>query len=624
MQGARGAFLKVNVLGVLKEGVDPSQARAELNTIARRLADQYPETNDNLRSVELERFVEWFAGKSFQRLLYILLFCSFLVLGVACANVFNLVMTRISTRAGELSIRSAMGASRAHIISQVVLDGLILTFCGTAVGVLIAGWSLKAVAQMVTGVTSGQEFSTGSPNWWNFELDFSVFGFVIAVVFIAALASSLVPGLRAARSSVAENLKDDARTSSGLFIGALSKLILGFQVVVTGVLAFVSVLLLLVWLNLKSRELPYDPNSILNAGITLTANEASFSERNSVHTSLRERLVAHPGIDAVAFSFTQGGSSLPGSGWEFFRKRQFEVEGQIYEDVDTRPQASLEVVSEGFESVFNIEPLLGRSMSMMDKPDGEAVCVINKSMADAYWPNENPVGKRIKLFGVMASRDYRTIVGVLPNILPAPLPGEDLLDSGHFKVYLPYSQVFGFGEQYMIVRTKGNPHQFSEIIEQEISSVDPTRSVRGDFETLGEMYGRLLSMQRIVFIMFGVFGTASLVLGVTGLYSVMSFTTRQRFREFGIRMALGADTKEIMLSAAKRGLSLLATGGALGVALGHAVSGHIRTSMDVYQLPLGVTYPIVIGILILATAISMGLPAWRASRISPTQALRVE
>ena len=459
------------------------------------------------------------------------------------------------------------------------------------------------------------------------DLDGTVLAFVIAIVILSALASSVIPGLRASRSAVAENLKDDSRTSSGLFIGALSKAILGFQITVTGVLAFVSVMMLLVWVNLKSRDLPYEPESILNAKFALKSGpnnaeqlESGLSQNQS---TLRSRMMTYPGVEAVAFSNNEGGGAVPSSE-SVFGLREFEVEGEVYGPNSPRPNVQIQVITDGYGEVFGIEPIVGRIISSLDTYESEPVCMVNKSFVDYYWPNENPIGKRIRLLGVQSKTEYQTVVGVVPNVLPQPMPGENLVERGYLKVFMPYTQISGFGDMHALLKVKGDPHAYSEILRKELRAVQPSQAFNGKMQTLQELLDQRMVSMDLIFAMFGVFGAASLVLGIVGLYAIMSFTTKQRFREFGIRMALGANSKEIIKSVAKRGLLLLAIGGVLGVSAGHAVSMFLKTTIDTHQLPLGYTYPIVVAILTVATVFSMGIPAWRASRVSPTQALRVE
>ena len=619
--GRSGGLGRVWIVGVLADGVSAAQAKVELDTIGARLAQEYPDTNEGLVSVQIEPYVTWYAkgggGDSFETVCYALLFCALLVLGVASANVFNLNIARTATRTAELSIRKAMGAKRAHIVSQVMLDGFILTSIGAIGGVLLAGWSLKLVwAKFVQ--------QRWIPYWWHMDLDTRVILFVVFIVVVSVFASSLIPGLRASRSSVAENLKDDARTSSGLFIGALSKLVLGFQVVVTGVLAFVSVVMVIAWINMRVRDLPFDPERILTANIDLNAYfiGKNAEDRRQFVDAFKQRLEEYPGIERVAFSSQPGGGITVGVGGT--RNRLIEVEGEVYRSEEEMLRARVNVVSNGFYEVFDVEPLIGRSLSNLDTFEGQKVCTVNKAFADYYWSDENPIGKRIRVIGVSGvPSEYRTVIGVMPNVTPQPKSGENLLERGFVKIMVPFSQVSG-GWQNVIIKSSGDPLRSVEPMRQVMRELVPELVFGSRTLSLKSLIDQQFAARDLVFSMFGVFGAVSLVLGVVGLYAVMSFTTRQRFREFGIRMALGAHGGLIVKAVLTRGAILLIAAGVLGLGCGHVVSSALKSFAQVDQLELEMAYPIVIGILLLGTLISMGVPAWRASRISPTQALRVE
>lgn len=607
----RTFWLKAFVIGILKEGATIEQAKAELDTIAGRLAQEYPETNENLVAVEMKQFTRWYAGSRFESVSYALLFCSILVLGVACANVFNLIMTRTAKRTSELSVRSALGASRGHIVFQVLMDGVILTVLGGIGGVLIASWGLKLIWERFQGGWS-------VPYWWHMDLDGRVLGFVIGVVFVSALLSGLIPGLRASRSSMAEALKDDTRTSSGLFIGVLSKVILGFQITVAGVLAFVSIMMLIVWIHSQSDNLPFEPESVLNAPVNMRGVSEKEDESVSIYfvERMQERLEAYPGIESVAVSTSYGGL--------YGFNRPFEIEGEVYETEESKPMAGPSIVSAGFEEVFEAEPLVGRGFNGFDTPDSQLVCLVNKSLVDYHWPNEDPIGKRIKVLGFQpGGTDFRTIVGVLPDLREAPPPGEDLSSGSYFKVYMPNSQ--SVRTQYnILLRAEGDPRKWIETMRRELQAIAPQLAFSGSILTIRETMDRSRIIGDIIYSMFGVFGIASLVLGVVGLYAVMSFTTRQRYRELGIRMSLGANAKEIIMTVVKRGAMLLAIGGVLGIAIGHAVSMTLQRTVGIGDLRLGYTYPAVVVVLLIGAILSMGIPAWRASRISPCKALRID
>ncbi|MBK1877562.1 ABC transporter permease [Pelagicoccus mobilis] len=621
IEKGRESWHRLNLLGVLADGATVAQAKTEFNTIAKRLAQEYPKTNENLQSVDIIPYVSWYAqtsnGDQFNTICYALLFCGLLVLGVACANVFNLIMARTATRTSELSIRKAVGASKIHIIMQVVLDGLILTTIGALGGTLLAGWGLK----LIWFKFSQQEYV---PYWWHIEMDATVIAFVVLLVLGSAFASSLVPGLRASHTSVANNLKDDARTSSGLFLGSLSKFILGFQITATAVLAFISITMLLIWSHLKSRDLSYDSDAIITESVDLSP--FVWGDRkgklNEFIDTFNDRMMALPGVEAVAWSTKTGGGASKGQWHE--RTNAFEVDGVVYEPGDQRPLASQILISDQFEKVFGLEPVLGRSMTEMDTDKTQQVCVVNQTFVDYYWKGENPIGKRIRMPGVnWFGTGYRTVVGVLPNIMPKPHPGENLSDGVYQKIYFPISQA-SRPHLNILVRAEGDPTRLIEPMRRTLRDLAPDIAFNGDPMTLTGFIDREMASKDLVFAMFGIFGVASLILGIVGLYAVVNFTTKQRSREFGIRMALGANTTVILQTAMKRGLFLLCIAGTLGVGIGHFASTVLKSSIELNTLPIGYTYPLVFATLVLGLGTALILPAIRASRTPPNKSLRIE
>ena len=409
----RGTTNATRVIAVLKEGATMGQAKTELTTIAGRLAREYPKTNESKLAVDMTNYTRWYlriphrwvsaSTKTFEHASYALFVCAVLVLGVACANVFNLIMARTTRRNAELSIRNALGSGRGHIVIQVLLDGLILTSLGALGGTLLAGWSLKLAEAKF-------EQKRYVPDWWDMEMGGPVLGFVLGIMLLSALASSLIPGLRASRTFTAENLKNESRTSSTLFIGGLSKLILGIQITVTGLLAFVSIMMLLIWVHMKNREFPIEAESIVHARLRASKMEENRNVLIDLERRLKEKLEAYPGIESVSFRTGNPGPST------------FRFEGEVYENRESQPQAVFWFVSLGYEKVYGVEPLAGRSFNALDTTESQKVCMVNKTFADHFWPNEDPIGKTLR---IEEGLDFE-VTGVLED-----LPSQ----SHHIKIF---------------------------------------------------------------------------------------------------------------------------------------------------------------------------------------------
>ncbi len=617
----RKSWHRVHLLGILNDGVSKEAAKAELATIAKSLSNEYPETNDGLEKLTIAPYQLWLTkavvSKNFDKTCYALLFCAILVLGVASSNLFNLIMTRTATRTNELSIRNAMGARRGHIIGQVVFDGLVLTLIGSAIGTLISYWGLK----LIWAIFRQQIYV---PYWWNLEMDGKVIAFVTAVVLISGTAATLLPGLRASRSSVAKNLREDARTSTGLFLGALSRFVLSFQIFATGGLVFVSVVMMVLWVQMKNAETSYDPDSILNGSLQLKSLDKK-KEENAIllfTREFKERLNRYPTPATIAFSSEEAGAAVPADMW--MNMIRFEIDGEVYDEKEIRPEARRVVVSEGFEDVFDIKILYGRALNALDTRDADFVCTVNESLATHYWKGENPVGKRIKFFDPNANdpNQYRTVVGVTSNVPRKPMPGQNLIKDGFAQIYVPLDQAKYINQLHVLIKSTGDPFKWADPLQTELRAMNPELAFHGRVMTIRGITNRSTVSKDLIFAMFGVFGISSLILGIGGLYAVVSFTTRQRFREFAIRISIGASPRDILLNVFKSGIRTRLIAASIGVGLGHYVVLSLKTMIGVPYLPVGYAYPISLFIILISIALSTGYPALQASRLSPLQAMR--
>ncbi len=617
----RKSWHRIQSIGVLKDGYSKKKAESDLATIAKRLSAAYPDTNEGLDAIRLEPYSIWLTkavvSERFDKTCYALLLCSILVLGVACSNLFNLVMTRTATRTNELSIRNAMGARRRHIIVQVVFDGLILTLIGSLIGTFISYWGLK----LVWALFQKQMYV---PYWWRMEIDARVIGFVLVIVLATAAAATLIPGLRASRSSVAKNLRDDARTSTGLYLGAISKFVLNFQMFATGGLVFMSVAMILFWIHSKKWETPYDPDQILDGALQLKAMDQE-REKGLIPKFIEDfqkQLSSYPGAAKIAFSSEEAGGADPESSW--MNLNGFEFDGDSYELNETRPEVRRVVISEGYQDVFNLKILHGRGLSRLDTRENDKVCLVNENFVDHYLKGQNPIGKRIKFYDPTApdKQPFRTIVGVIGNVSPEPMPGQNFIKSGFAKIYVPVAQAWYINNLHILVRSDDNPFDWTVPLQTELRSMNPELAFHGRFLTVQGIVDRNSVSKDLTFSMFAVFGLASLLLGIGGLYAVVSFTTRQRFREFAIRMSIGATGKDILLNVLKRGSFARLLAATIGIALGHYVVLILKTSIGIYYLPLLQTYPIVMATILAAIGFSMALPAWQATKLSPMHAAR--
>ncbi len=600
----------LDVVGVIDERFTRAQAQTELDLLAGRFADQHPETNEFKTRVAMKPFEEEALGDQFSNLLFAMLVCSTLVLLVACVNVFNLIMARASKRSGELALRSVLGASRSHLIVQVLVDGFIISACGLGLGLWLASWGSDYVWERI----SQEDLYF----WWHMNMDGRVIAFAVSVTVGAAIVSSLIPAVRASKSASYGIVKDDTRTSSGYFIGRLSKALVVMQVVFSSLLVFTAIVMIIISIRMDRRDFPYDTDKVLMSSIVL---DVRYGEMEAVHAFIedfREELKGVPGVRDVEVTTMNGArfdSTLP-----------FEILGEAYDVPEDRPSAVRSGILPGFFDIFGEAPLRGRMFNQFDTKDSEPVCIINKTLADRFWPEGDAVGKMIRIGSSRAFREYASnpdelpwvkIVGIAPDILPPRIPGERI-EKFHF-VYRPFQQSDARFIN-LLVTGEGDVKNYINDLRRSVEHVAPYLMPM-DIQTIREFNDRLLVGQSVITSLFFVFGVAALFKATIGVYAVVSFATRQKTREIGIRRALGSDNLSIAKLALQQNWLGLSVGCLLGMVAGHFVSAHLGNVLNTDELPIGYAYPTVVVVMVFAALFSFGIPVRRAIRVSPMKAL---
>ncbi len=601
----------LEVIGYLRSGYSLDQAQTELNTISERIATSFPDTNADKTRIDFKTYNDEVLGRDSVQILYLMLFCAFLVLLISCANVSNLIMARASRRLHELAIRNAVGASRKQLLGQVVLDGFMISIVGSLFGLLIARWGCDWMWQML--------IDNNLPYWWHLNFDIKVVSFVLGAAILATLVSSIIPALRASRIDNFDILKDDSRTSSSLFIGKLSKLLTSFQIALSGALLLTALSMILITHYITNRPLPYEPERILTARIQLNAG-GGFPENSDVkqfYDNLKRNLDGQDGIDAIGFTTAFNGMGA--------MRRRFEIEGIVYDQDrdDARPLTMINAITDGFMDVFKLELLEGRAFQLTDTADTQKVCLVNKSFDQSFFPQESALGKRILIKGNGFNEyGWVTVVGVVPDLRASPLPGTPRSEIA--EIFLPFAQRISRGMSVMITG-KGDPHRWIPVARNEIRMLSPVLAPQSPFRTMEEVMDIGQAGLNIVTRMFGIFGLVALFKASVGLYAVISLSARQKKREFGIRMALGANGNRIARMVLQQnylqvGISLL-----LGVLLGHAISNFLKGTLDMgnFTYPAFIYFVTVIVILFF-NFLASGIPALRTSKIDPIQALRTE
>ncbi len=612
----------LNVIGTLKPDVSVTQARVEMETIASRLAQEFPETNEFQVRLEIEPYGRDFIGDTSYRILLTLMVCAILVLLAACANVSNLIIARTSKRQFEFALKTAVGAHKRNIMMQVALDGLLLSLGGCIGGLILAYWGGKAI----WGYIEATFFF--KPYWWHNDFDARVLVFAIGLVAITALISSLAPALRAVGGDTIDYLKDSSRTSTGIFVGKVAKFLVGVQMAFSGALLVTALVMVFVVRYFTDQQYPYDPREILTARIQANQS-AGLPSADSVYRfyqDMEEKLEAVPGISEVGFSFAFAGI-FPGG-------REFQIEGEVYETPEDRTNAGSNIVTSSYFDVYGVKPLQGRLLNELDIDSTIPVCVVNSSFVEHYLPEGNPVGRRLRINSPGIARevqnvnrgdpwtDWMTIVGVIPDLRPPPLPGQNSRQNA--EMLIPHRQWLSRGMN-LLLKGDGDVHNWIETTRRIMHEIAPQIAPVFGVMSVQDFLDRNFVNQRIAANIFTVFGIGALFMAIIGLYGMMSFNASQKMQEFGIRMALGGTGRDIVSLVYKQIVWWIAVGSLIGIGSGFAISNQLKNVMRVQEFPTGIlAYPSVIIAITITSIIAVSIPALRAARNAPYQALRAD
>ncbi|MGH9761798.1 MAG: ADOP family duplicated permease, partial [Blastocatellia bacterium] len=522
-----------------------------------------------------------------------------LVFLIACANVANLMLSRGVSRRKELAIRTVLGASRARIIGQLVTESVLLAMIGGLIGVLAAFGSFG----MLAALTAKNLGSVGRP-----QIDGTVLVFTCGISLLSALLFGLVPAFQGSRTKLTESVKEGGRSSSS-GRSRYQEALIGIEVALAVVLLVGAGLLLRSFMRLLAVNTGFDSGHVMTLAISLPQSRYPKPESK---TLFAEKILK--GIDAVP-GVTEASviSRLPLNPGN--SSRSIQIEGRSYPpDSPSEPiTPDYIVVSPDYFSTLHIPLLAGRFFTAQDDAGGKPVTIISKAAAATYWPNENPIGKRL----IIGNNQFEEVIGVVGDVRQHELGRE-------FKPcrYVPYFQD-PWPSMTIVARTAINPASLSNDIELAVWSVDRDQAV-ANVRTLDEVVTRSISPQRFNMLLVGLFAGLALVLAAIGIFGVTSFAVRQRTHEIGVRVALGADRANVLGLVVGRSLILTVAGAAVGV-LGALALTRLMSTMLFGVKPWDpVTLTTVPLLLIGATILASYLPARRAMKVDPAVALRYE
>jgi putative ABC transport system permease protein len=601
-ESQRGSYTYAGVAR-LKPGVTVEQARVEMSTIAERIAQEHPRANASVGVVLRPLRDEWTRGA--RELLWLMLGAVGFVLAVACANVANLCLARATTRQKEFALRAALGASQWRTTRQLLVESLLLGLIAGALGLALARWGLDLVLTAVP--------PDAKPYWMQFTVDPRVLGFTLACALATSVVFGLAPAWGATRRELNEALKEgghnasDSRERHRLRAGLVVA-----EVALAVVLLSGAGLTITSFLRLQRVEPGFNPDPVLVFNLTLPSSKyPGAAERTGFYRELTDRLAALPSAKAVA-----GVSHLPigGGSWGI----GYTVEGQEATEPANMQIGNARVATPGYFRAMEIPLLAGRDFTEADRADAAQVAVIDATFARHRFPNQDPLGKRIKLGGPDSQDPWMTIVGVAGDVkhygLDRPIrPG----------FYLPQDQL-SRGNVTLVMRTaEDDPLSLAPAVRRVVSSLDSDLPVY-NLRTLRAVVEHSYWPQRLFSQLFTLFSVLGLALAAVGIYSVIAYSVAKRTHEIGVRMALGARAPDVLRLVIRRGVALV------GLGLGLGIVGNLGVLRLLASQLYGVS-PTDVGASGLAVLVLSGiallacwLPARRASKVDPVVALRYE
>jgi predicted permease len=600
----RGKDPGINAFARLKPGTSTEAANAELNTIAARLEQQYPDTNTG-RRVRVESLRESVVGEVRPTLLTLLGAVGFVLL-IACANVANLLLTRSAGRQKEMAIRTALGAGRARILRQLFTESAVLALAGGVVGLLLAIWGTSLISSYIP---------EGIPRMSELGIDGRVLLFTLGASLLTGVFFGLAPALQSPDSNLAETLKEGERNSSRGHNRA-GKLLVVSEVALTLVLLVGAGLLVKSFWRLSQVDPGFNPQNVLAMQIAISARPEEGPRVDGFLSNLQSRVKALPGVQSVSVS-----NGLPFEGANF---PPFTIDGQPPPAPGQDPTGLLYTVSADYFKTMGIELVRGRLFSSQDTRETPQVALIDEVFARQYFPNQDPIGQRFKL--ATPGADNHEIVGVVRHVEHVNLEGQTANTAEFYFNFdqLPIATLPRYVRRVnLLVRTTVEPLSLAGPVRNQISALDKDQAVF-NVRTMEQALSRSVAARRFSMILLGVFAMLALTLAAVGIYGVISYSVAQRTREVGIRMALGARTIDVIKLVVRDGLKLVMIGVGVGLA-GALLLTRMMTTLLFGVTPTdAVTYATVALGLIIVALIACCIPARRAAKVDPLVALRFE
>lgn len=588
----------------LKPGINFDRAQTEMDTIAARLVQQYPEQKG--WGVQLVNLHDQVVGNTRPALL-VLLGAVGLVLLIACANMANLQLARIAAREKEIALRTALGAGRGRIIRQLLSESMLLAVTGGGLGLLLAAWGVQLLVRLAPQDTPGLVQA---------GLNLEVLAFTLVISLATGIAFGLVPALGASRADLNRSLKEGGRASKEAMRSQRARaLLVSSEFALALVLSIGAGLLIKSFMDLSHVDLGFDAHSVLTMRIALLGPR--YKDQTRQVEFLRELLRNVEPLPGVKSAAVIDGGGLPpdgGNGMDFL------IEGRPTPPPNQTPDASYRVISRDYFRTMGIRLLRGRYFTDADNEHFPGVAVINETLARDYWPGRDPLGSRVEFLEQRGKRSTSfTIVGVVKS---AKNLGLEVAPRD--EIYVPYTQHPPFFEpRTLLVRTSGDPALLTATVRQAVAAIDKDQPI-SDVRTMDQIVTQAEAGHRFPMVLLGVFAALALILAGTGIYGVVSYGVSQRTHEIGIRMALGAQKTDVLRHVLGEGMVLAVIGVGIGIAAAAGLTRFLASLLYGVK-PTDPLMFIAVSLILAGVALlACYIPARRATKVDPVVALRYE
>jgi putative ABC transport system permease protein len=588
----------IHVIGRLKHDVSITQAQVAMDTLARQLEQQYPKSNTGW-GVRMRTFYHWLVPEQIRRSMYVLFASVGLVLLIACVNVANLLLARASTRQREMAIRAALGASRVRVMRQLLTESLLLAAMGGLAGIFLALWGTHVLK-------AGTALNI--PRLDETRLDPGVLGFTLIVSLLTGLIFGLAPAWQASKLNLNATLKEGGRVGTGGAGHRLRGALITGEIALSVALLIGAGLMFRSFMQLRNVPLGFRHENVLKMQISLPMSKYSKDAPVNFFNQLLERLRAAPGvIDAAAVTQTPLSASY---GWA----NEITLEGVAAAPSDAKLSAATFAVTARYFHTMGIPLQQGRDFTEQDRAGAPMTLIVNEAFARRFWPNENPIGKR---FRPSSFDQFGSVVGVVGNIRNYGLENE----AGP-AFYFSYGYI-GMPGLDIVVRTAAPPETMLAGLRALVHSLDrdlPVYNVRAMEEIVYNAAGQ----PRLQTSLLGLFSAVALLLATIGVYGVMSYTVTQRTHELGVRMALGAQARDVRKLVVRQGMTLSLIGIVIGLFLAFELTRFLEGLLYQISANDSLTFALVPLLLMIVTMLACYIPARRATKIDPLTALRRE